>query len=158
MRRFDAPRELVWKVYTEPEHLKHWWGPKGMSMASCKVDLRPGGLFHYGMKTPDGHEMWGKFVYREIVPPEKLVFVVSFSDPQGGTTRHPMSPTWPLEMLNTVTFTQETDGITKVVLRAVPVNASAEERKVFKEGHKSMQQGFTGTLDQLTAYLASLPR
>jgi uncharacterized protein YndB with AHSA1/START domain len=129
-----------------------------MTMSCCKVDLRPGGLFHYGMKTPDGHEMWGKFVYREIVPPEKLVFVVSFSDPQGGTTRHPMAPTWPLEMLNTVTFTQETDGITKVVLRAVPVNASAEERKVFKEGHKSMQQGFTGTLDQLTAYLASLPR
>jgi uncharacterized protein YndB with AHSA1/START domain len=57
-----------------------------------------------------------------------------------------------------VTFTQETDGITKVVLRAAPVNATAEERKVFKDGHKSMQQGFTGTLDQLTAYLASLPR
>jgi uncharacterized protein YndB with AHSA1/START domain len=158
VRRFDAPRELVWKVYTEPEHLKHWWGPKGMTMSSCKVDLRPGGLFHYGMKTPDGHEMWGKFVYREIVPPEKLVFVVSFSDAQGGTTRHPMAPTWPLEMLNTITFMQEQDGITKVVFRAVPVNATAEERKTFKEGHKSMQQGFTGTLDQLTAYLASLPR
>jgi uncharacterized protein YndB with AHSA1/START domain len=154
-RVFDAPRDLVWKVWTDPQHLMHWWGPKGLTMVSCKVDLRPGGLFHYGMRTPDGVEMWGKFVYREIAPPERLVLVVSFSDAEGGTTRHPMSANWPLEVLNTMTLTEQ-DGKTKVTLEGIPINATAEERKTFKDGHKSMEQGFKGTLDQLADYLAKL--
>ena len=153
-RVFDAPCDLVWKVYTDPEHLKHWWGPKGLTMVSCTVDLRPGGMFHYGMRTPDGHEMWGKFVYRQIDPPKKLVFVVSFSDAQGGTTRHPMSATWPLEVLNTTTLAEE-NGKTTMTMHGIPINATEEERRTFKEGHGSMQQGFKGTLDQLDAYLAS---
>jgi uncharacterized protein YndB with AHSA1/START domain len=157
-RKFDAPRELVWKAWTEPEHLAQWWGGKGCEWISGKMELRPGGVFHYCMRWRNGHEMWGKFVYREIVPPQRLAFIVAFSDAQGGNTRHPMSPTWPLEVLNSLTFSQEPDGITKVTLRAVPINASAEERKTFKDGHKPMQQGISGTLDQLTAYLASLPR
>jgi uncharacterized protein YndB with AHSA1/START domain len=153
-RTFDAPRELVWQAWTDPERLMRWWGPKGLTMLSCKVDLRPGGLFHYGMRTPDGHEMWGKFVYREIVPPERLVLVVSFSDAQGGITRHPMSSTWPLEVLNTMTLT-ESGGKTTLTLQSVPVNATGEERRTFKDGHRSMQQGFKGTLDQLAEYLES---
>lgn len=154
-RVFDAPRDLVWKVYTDAEHLKHWWGPKGLTMLSCKLDLRPGGMFHYGMRTPNGHEMWGKFVYRQIDPPKKVVFVVSFSDAQGGITRHPMSATWPREVLNTTTLTEE-DGKTRMTMHGIPINATAEERRTFKEGHGSMQQGFKGTLDQLDAYLASV--
>jgi uncharacterized protein YndB with AHSA1/START domain len=126
-------------------------------MASCTVDLRPGGMFHYGMKTSDGHEMWGKFVYREIDPPKKLVFVVSFSDAQGGITRHPMSATWPLEVLNTTTLVEE-DGKTRMTMHGIPINANAEERRTFKEGHGSMQQGFKGTLDQLDAYLARVQK
>ena len=154
-RTFDAPRDLVWKVWTDPEHLVHWWGPKGLTMTTCKVDLRKGGKFHYGMKTPDGHEMWGKFVYREIVPPERLVLVVSFSDAEGGTTRHPLSPTWPLEVLNTMTLTEQ-DGKTTVRLEGVPINATEEERRTFKEGFSSMQQGFKGTLDQLEEHLVKV--
>lgn len=154
-RVFDAPRELVWKVWTDPNHLKHWWGPKGLTMLSTKVDLRPGGMFHYGMRTPEGHEMWGKFVFREIVPPERLVHVVSFSDPQGGITRHPMSANWPLEVLNTMTLVEQ-NGKTTMTLKGVPINATEEERRTFKEGHGSMQQGFKGTLDQLEEYLASI--
>jgi uncharacterized protein YndB with AHSA1/START domain len=153
-RVFDAPRELVWKAWTNPEHLKNWWGPKGLTMLSCKMDLRPGGMFHYGMRTPEGHEMWGKFVYREIVPPERLVHVVSFSDPQGGVTRHPMSATWPLEVLNTMTLKEE-NGKTTMTLNGVAINATEEERRTFQEGRGSMQQGFKGTLDQLDAYLGS---
>ncbi len=68
------------------------------------MDLRPGGTYHYGMKAPDGAPMWGKMVYREISPPERIVFINSFSDEAGGTTRHPMAPTWPLEMLSVFTF------------------------------------------------------
>src|SRR5215471_11703282 len=95
-RVFDAPRELVWQAHTELEHLKHWWGPKGFTWMGGKIDLRPGGVFHYGLRSPDGQAMWGKFIFREIVAPERLVFIVSFSDEKEGVTHHPLSPTWPL--------------------------------------------------------------
>src|SRR6266545_2230370 len=100
-RVFDAPRDLVWKAFTEPERMQEWWGPKGFKVIASKMDLRPGGTYHYGMKAPDGSRMWGKFVYREIVRPERIVFVNFFSDESGNITRHPMSPTWPREMLST---------------------------------------------------------
>jgi uncharacterized protein YndB with AHSA1/START domain len=152
-REFDAPRELVFKAYTEADRLAQWWGPKGFTMESCKVDLRPGGTFLYGMRGPDGSEMWGKFVYREIAPPERMVFIVSFSDENGGVTRHPMAPTWPREMLNTLTLT-ERNGKTTVTLRVAAYAATEEERATFKAGHTSMQGGFGGTFDKLDAYLA----
>jgi uncharacterized protein YndB with AHSA1/START domain len=152
-REFDAPRDLVFKAWTEPERLAQWWGPKGFTMVSTKVDLRPGGIFHYGMRGPDGAEMWGKFVYREIVPPERMVFIVSFSDENGGVTRHPMAPNWPLEMINTLTLT-ERNGKTTVTLRVAAYAATEEERATFKAGHKSMEGGFGGTFDQLDDYLA----
>ena len=65
-RVFDAPRELVWKAFTDPERMRQWWGPKGFSVIASKMDLRPGGTYHYGMRAPDGTPMWGRFVYREI--------------------------------------------------------------------------------------------
>lgn len=152
-RVFDAPRALVWKAWTEEERLKHWWGPKGFKIISAKVDLKPGGVFLYGMQTPNGQEMWGKFIYREIVAPERLVFIVSFSDPEGGVTRHPMSPNWPLEMMSVVTFADE-GGKTAVTVRWRPHNATAEESKVFEAGYDSMRAGWTGTMDQFAEYLA----
>jgi uncharacterized protein YndB with AHSA1/START domain len=152
-REFDAPRQRVWKAWTEAERLKQWWGPAGFKVHTCKVDLRPGGVFLYGMKAPDGSDMWGKFVYREIVAPERLVFIVSFSDPKGGVTRHPSSPDWPLEMLSTVTF-REQGGKTKITVQWLPHDSSTElERKTFEEGRPSMHQGWTGTLDQFADYL-----
>src|ERR1051326_3641549 len=92
-RAFDAPRELVWKAFTDPERMKHWWGPKGFTVIASKMDLRPGGIYHYGMKAPDGSAMWGKFVFREVAAPERMVFINSFSDEAGGISRHPMAPT-----------------------------------------------------------------
>src|SRR5262249_32753692 len=147
------PRDLVFKAWTEPERLAQWWGGKGCTWISGKMDFRPGGIFHYCMRWHNGHEMWGKFVYRDIVPPERLAFVVSFSDEQGGSTRHPMSPTWPLEVLNILTLSEDA-GKTTMMLEGIPINATAEERKTFRNGHKSMEQGFKGTLDQLVEYLA----
>jgi uncharacterized protein YndB with AHSA1/START domain len=154
-RVFDAPRELVWKACTEPEHMNHWWGPKGFTMRVSKMDFRPGGSYHYCMRSPDGRDMWGKFVFREIVTPKRIVFVNSFSDENGGLTRHPMSPTWPLEMLSTFTFT-ETEGKTTLTIRWRPINATETERQTFEDGRKGMDQGWSGTLDQLAEYLASV--
>ena len=96
--------------------------------------------------------MWGTFVFREITPPGKLVYVVSFSDKQGGTTRHFAAPTWPKEVLNILTLT-EAAGKTKIVMRGYPVNATEEERQMFTAGFDSMKTGFGGTLAQLEAYL-----
>jgi len=152
-RVFDAPRDLVWKAFTEAERLIHWWGPKGFTTEVARLDLRPGGVFHYNMRSPNGQDMWGRFVYREIVPPERLVFVVSFTDAQENVTRHPMSPTWPLEVLNTMTL-MERDGKTTLMIRGVPINATEIEHKTFESGREGMRQGFNGTYDQLAAYLA----
>ena len=79
-RVFDAPRDLVWQCFTDPERMKHWWGPKGFTVIATKMDLRVGGTYHYGMTAPNGASMWGLFTYREIVPQDKLIFVNSFSD------------------------------------------------------------------------------
>ncbi len=156
-RTFDAPRELMFRVWTDPEHMQRWWGPKGFKVIHSQMDLRPGGSYHYGMRSPDGHDMWGKFVFREIVKPERLVFVNSFSDEKGNVTRHPMHLAWPLEMLSTITFTEQA-GKTTVTVRWLPLNATAEERKTFEDGFGSMQQGWGGTFEQLGDYLAKALR
>lgn len=153
-RVLDAPRDLVWKAWTEPERLMHWWGPKGFVMQTVKLDLRPGGVFHYGMRSPGGAEMWGKFVYREIRAPERLVYVVSFADEAGNTLRHPASATWPLEVLNTLTLTEHA-GRTTLMLHGVPINATATERATFSEAKRNVQAGTSAMLDQLEAYLAT---
>jgi uncharacterized protein YndB with AHSA1/START domain len=155
-RVFNAPRDLVWKCFTDPERMKQWWGPKGVKILKAKMDLRPGGSYHYGMQTPDGKVMWGKFVYRKIDPPDRIEFINSFSDESGGLTRHPFAPNWPLELLSVFTFEDQSGGKTKFTIRWTPHNATAEEQKTFDDGHASMTQGWGGTLDQLEAYLAKI--
>jgi len=152
-RAFDAPRDKVWKAWTDREQLMQWFGPKGFTMTTAKLDFRPGGTFHYCLRSSDGKEMWGKFVYREIVAPERIVLVNSFSDEKGNLTRHPSSPTWPMEMLTTTTFTEE-KGKTTVTVRWIPLNPTDDERKTFEAARDGMRQGWTGTFDHLSDYLA----
>jgi uncharacterized protein YndB with AHSA1/START domain len=155
-RTFDAPRERVWRAWTNAESLAQWWGPKNAEIRVLKLEFRPGGLFHYTMAFQPGHEMYGRFIYREIVAPERIVFVNSFSDAAGGITRAPfpqLKDLWPLEVLNVVTFTEQ-DGKTTVTLRGAPINATEDERKVFAANTESMRQGFGGTFDQLADFLA----
>ncbi|MDR9855687.1 SRPBCC domain-containing protein [Paenibacillus sp. VCA1] len=153
-RVFDAPRELVFKVWTDPEHFCKWWGPKGFSLNVSKMDVRPGGLFLGSQTSPEGHVMWGKFVYQEVNAPEKLVYVQSFSDEEGNTVRAPFNPNWPLEIINILTLTEE-NGKTALTLRGGPVNATEEERAAFSGMAPMLEQGFGGTFDQLADYLAS---
>src|SRR5262245_42152996 len=153
-RVLDAPRELVWKCFTDPEHMKHWWGPKGFIVKVSKMALRVGGTYHYCLQGPDGALMWGKMVYREISPRDRIVLISSFSDEAGGVTRHPMAPTWPLEMFSIFTFEDQPGGKTRFTVRWSPHDASEEERETFEAGRDSMRQGWGGTLDQLEAYLA----
>jgi uncharacterized protein YndB with AHSA1/START domain len=148
-----APLDRVWKAWTDAKQLKKWWGPKGFAILSTKLDLRTGGVFHYHLKSPEGQDMWGKFIYREVVPQKRLVFVVSFSDQAGGVNRHPLHEKWPLTILSTVTFAEQ-NGKTTITVKWVPIDATEAERKTFEEGRDSMKAGWTGTFDRLDDYLA----
>ena len=152
-RTFDAPRDLVWQAFTEGESLAQWWGPKGFATHVTRFEFRPGGKFVYAMRSEGGNEMWGRFVYQEITPPERLVFINSFSDENGGLVRGPFSEKLPLEMLLTLTFEEE-NGKTTLTLRGRPINATEEEKEFYASLHPSMRSGFGGTFDQLEAYLA----
>ncbi len=153
-RVFDAPRDVVFKAFTDPERMKHWWGPKGFTVIKSEMDLRVGGIYHYALRGPDGSIIWGKFVYREISAPGRIVLINSFSDEQGGTTHHPMMAAWPLEMLSIFTFEDAGSGKTRFTVNWSPHNSSEKERATFAAGHASMNQGWSGTFDQLAAYLA----
>jgi uncharacterized protein YndB with AHSA1/START domain/dihydrofolate reductase len=138
-RVFDAPRELVFKAWTEPERLKHWWGPKGFTTPFCAVDLREGGVFLYCMRSPEGRDFWGRGVYREIVVPERLVLVMSFADAEGNVvpaTYYGLGPDWPLESLTTVTF-EEFAGATTVTVRDEGVPPGPEGDALGRAGPKS---------------------
>lgn len=151
-RTFDAPLDRVWRAWTEPQRMAQWWGPKGFDCRIVKLELRPGGICHYHLTSPQGQEMWGKLLYREIAPQERMVFIVSFSDENEAITVHPLSPGWPQQILSTITFSEK-NGKTTVSVHWVPYEATEEERKVFEEGASSMQAGWTGTLDKFEEYL-----
>lgn len=110
-RLFDAPREVVWKAWTDPEHFKRWWGPKGFTVPSVSIDLRPGGKYLYCMRGAgaDGvvSDIWGTGTYKEIVPQERLVYTDSFADEKGNivpASHYGMEGEFSLEMLVTLTF------------------------------------------------------
>lgn len=151
-RTFDASRERVFKAWSEAAQLERWWGPKGMTISVKKLEFRPGGMFLYRMGLPNGDEWWGRFVYRDIARPERIVFVNSFSDPDGNVTRAPFAPTFPLQMLSTITL-EEAGGRTTMILQSVALDANEEEQATFAGMEKSMQGGWNGTLDQLAAHL-----
>jgi len=152
---FDAPRELVFSAWTEVEHLKKWFGPKGFTIPVAKLNLVPGGTFHYCMRAATGTEMWGKWTFREIVAPERLVLVNIFSNKHGNPIRHPFVENWPLEMLSTATFS-EIDGMTLVRIAWIPIHASLTERQAFEDAREGMQEGWSGTFEQLREYLKTI--
>jgi uncharacterized protein YndB with AHSA1/START domain len=153
-RTVNARLARVWRAWTDPDEMAQWWGPKGFKADVKRFDLRPGGMFHYLLTSPQAQEMWGRFVFRAIVPEERLVFISSFSDSDGGLTRHPLHEGWPLQMLSTITFT-EIDGKTTVTVKWAPYEASDSEREIFEKGKDSMQAGWTGTFEKLESHLAN---
>ncbi|WP_170220150.1 SRPBCC domain-containing protein [Paenibacillus anaericanus] len=151
-REFNAPRELVFQAFTKAEHLKQWWGPRGWTLPVCHVDFREGGVWHYCMKCEDknqgdfyGMESWGKAAYREIVVPEKIVYVDYFSDAEGNVAED-MPQT-----LVTLTFI-ETDNGTRVINRGEYATAEAL-KQVMDMG---MMQGITDTWNRLVEHLKSI--
>lgn len=151
-RMVDAPRERVWKAWTEPKALAAWMGPKGAeTISSGKLDLRPGGTYHYGQKF-NGVEMWGKLTYKEVSPIDKLVYLQQFSDKDGGLGVHPMAPTWPKHMLTTVAF-EDFGAKTLVTIYWAPSEASEQELATFRGAMAGMHQGWGGSFERLDDYL-----
>ncbi|SEG72009.1 SRPBCC domain-containing protein [Paenibacillus sp. UNC499MF] len=151
-RVFKAPRELVFQAFTQAEHLKHWWGPRGWTIPVINVDFRVGGVWHYCMKCEDknqgdfyGMESWGKAVYSEIQPPEKIVYTDYFSDAEGNVAEN-MPATF-----CTLNFV-EVEGGTKVISTAE--YASAESLKQVMD--MGMLQGITETWDRLVEHLETI--
>jgi len=147
-RVLDAPRERVWEAWTDPEHIKQWWGPKDFTAPSIESDFREGGKYLWAMKGPDGQEYWSTGTFNEIVPMERLVVTDSFADEQGNVvapSHYGMEGDHPMEGLVTVTF-EELDGKTKLTIRYAGM-APSETRDMAK-------QGWNETLDKLAASLA----
>lgn len=148
----NAPREIVFKAFTESEHVKNWWGPKGWAFEVSKADFRPGGVFHYSQKPNEGNAMWVKFVYSEIIEPKKIVYTSSFTDEKENTIRAPFDQNYPVEILNTITFIEDEENTT-ITMIVVPVSPTEEEIKGFEETKEMATEGYSGTFVQLEEYL-----
>lgn len=147
-RIFDAPRELVWKAWSEPEHLKRWWGPRDYSCPSCEIDFRVGGVWLSSMRSSDSQEIWSTGTYREIVPLERIVTTDSFADAEGNVvpaTHYGMPADIPLEMLISVIL-EDVGGKTKMTLRheGLPAGEMADGANV----------GWNESLDKLAESLS----
>jgi uncharacterized protein YndB with AHSA1/START domain len=109
-RVIDAPRALVFKAWTEPEHVARWWGPQGFTTMFCDMDIRPGGTFRFCMRSPTGTNHWKRGVYREIVEPERIVFTFAWEDAACNPGH---------ELLTTVTFAEHGTKTTLTLHQAV---------------------------------------
>lgn len=142
-RIFDAPRELVFKAFSECKHLTHWWGPKGWTLPVCQMDFRPGGIWFYCMRGLAGEDACGKATYREIVEPERIVYTDAFADTAGNILEE--MP----EIVVTLTFAEH-GGKTKLINQAQFASGADKEATLAM----GMVEGLTETLDRLEAYLA----
>lgn len=152
-RVFAASRARVWEAWTRPEQLAQWLGPKGVSSEVKAFELKPGGCLHSKLTAADGKVSWGKNIYREIDPPNRLVWEQGFSNEAGDIVPAPFPMPWPRLMLTTVIFEEEGAG-TRVNLTWEPINPTREELASFAQMLSSMTGGWTGTFDQLDVFLA----
>ena len=150
---FQALPTRVFQSWTEVDRFREWWGPHGASMIAGTLDLRPGGLFHFGMRVADGREIWAKWTFLEVECPNRLVFIATASDALGESIRHPLVPDWPRETLSTVTCRGNGDR-TELRLEAIPIGASEKECVIFSALRQSMAHGWSGMLEKLETYLA----
>jgi uncharacterized protein YndB with AHSA1/START domain len=136
-RVFDAPRQLVFKAWTDPEHLMRWWGPHGHTTVSCEMDVRVAGAWRFCMRSSNGTEEWQQGAYREIVEPERLVFSYAFED-AAGKPGH--------QSVVTVTFADYEGNKT-----ALTLHQAVFESVLVRDDHV---RGWGESLDRLAEYVA----
>lgn len=154
-RSFPVSQERLFRACTDVKEMTQWFSPAGMTTIKAEQDLKPGGIYHYGLSSGQGNEMWGLVTYKEVTPHSRLVYRQSFSDPQRGLTRHPMATTWPLEMLTIMDFIAEGEKQTRLKISWIYAGVDDVEGDTFRAAHDGMTGGWTGTLDGLYAYLTN---
>jgi uncharacterized protein YndB with AHSA1/START domain len=155
-RSFDAPIDVVFDMWTKPEHVAQWLPPTGFKMEFLRSDIRIGGSIFYRMFNDGGDELHGRIEYRTIEKPCLLVYTQSFTDANENLTRHAMAPVWPETMLTTVLFVSEDPDTTRVKVVWEPCGVySPEEVAAFIAERGGMTQGWTGSFDKLEELLAT---
>jgi uncharacterized protein YndB with AHSA1/START domain len=155
-RTFDAPLDVMFKMWTDPDHLSQWLPPTGFRMEFISSDIRPGGSAFYVMTDDRNTTMYGRVEYLKIEKPDRIVYTQQFCDENGKISRHPKAPTWPETMLTTVELAEEGSDRTRVTVIWIPYGAfSREELETFIKSKAGMTQGWTGSFDKLDAHLSS---
>lgn len=152
-RTFNAPRELVWRTWTEPEFLARWYGPNVETIIH-RLDVQPGGLWLNEMKWGDNSN-YQRAEYQDVVADEKLVWLQSITDADWNVIANPMMPDWPRELLTTVSF-EDNGGKTDMRLTWIPHDASETEVACFAEAVKGMDKGWAAGMTILADLLAEL--
>jgi uncharacterized protein YndB with AHSA1/START domain len=150
-RVFDAPRELVWKAWTDPKYVKQWWGPKGFTAPFCEIDFRVGGKFLCCMRAPDGQEFWNAGEYHEIALHQKIVSSLYFSDPKGNkveAAHYGIEHAEIDDAPNVITFEDFGNGQTKLTFIGNEPMESAKNSGEF--------EGWNQILEKVAAVVAGL--
>jgi uncharacterized protein YndB with AHSA1/START domain len=154
-RSFDAPIDVLFEMWTNPEHFSQWLPPTGFQMVFIKSEIRPGGSAFYRMANHADVQIYGRIEYQEIRKPDRVVYIQQFCDENEKISRHPMAPVWPEAMLTTVKLTEEGADRTRVTVIWEPHGAATrEEIDIFVQSRGSMTQGWTGSFDKLEACLS----
>ncbi len=153
-RTFNAPRAKVWDAWTKPEALAECFGPKSSSSTLLAFDLRPGGEWRGCIDMPDGSAIFSKFVFREIEPMSRLVWVHGIADSEGNRIHAPFAEQFPREMVTSVLLADEGEG-TRIDLSWIPLNATREEEAFFASMMASMEGGWSGSFKQLDEFLTA---
>lgn len=154
-RTFDVPIDVMYEMWTNPEHFSQWLAPTGFTMKFLEADIRTGGRTFYVMTNGTNVTMYGRAEYQKIEKPGTLVYTQQFCDQDGKISRHPMAPTWPETMLTKVELTPEGPDRTRVTVTWEVYGAfTPEELETFIKARGGMAQGWTGSFDKLDDYLA----
>jgi len=146
-RVFNLPVSVVWLAWTDAEYFKKWWGPRGFTCPSSKMEAKVGGKYLSCMRGPDGKEFWSTGVVKELIPERKLVVTDSFSDDKGNikpASEYGMPGNWPKELLITV-YLEEADGATKMKLRhqGIPNEMREDCIKGWNESFDKLEENIT---------------
>lgn len=156
-RTFNAPLNLMYKMWTDPNHFSKWLAPTGFKMEFIRADIKAGGNSFYFMSNEAGMKMYGRVNYLEVTSPDQLKYTQVFCDEKENISRNPMAPTWPETMLTTVNLTEEGPDKTRVTIEWECVGkVTAEELNTFIHGRSGMTQGWTGSFDKLEDYLKQI--
>lgn len=153
-RTFDAPLDLMFELWTKPEHISKWLPPTGFQMEFIRADIKPGGGSLYFMSNGADVKMYGRAKYLDIHKPDTIVYTQEFCDEHERLARHPLAPTWPATMLTTVNLRAESPTQTLVTVTWEITGAvTKEELETFINGRAGMTQGWGGSFDKLEEYL-----